>query len=180
MTHRTEKISTYDFKSSEALLLDANIWLFVYGPQKPTDTRVTAYSEALKNILAAKICIYIDVLIVSEFINAYARMKWNLLPESSRPRYFKQFRKSRDFTPVARDIAADVKRMLQHCTRAESGFESLAIDTLVDEYAAGDSDFNDQVLTALCKKKGLKMVTDDADFKGQDIPIITANKRLLS
>jgi predicted nucleic acid-binding protein len=50
---------------------------------------------------------------------------------------------------------------------------------LVDEYAAGDSDFNDQVLTALCKKKGLKMVTDDVDFKGRGIPVITANKRLL-
>ncbi|MBW2557679.1 MAG: PIN domain-containing protein [Deltaproteobacteria bacterium] len=180
MTHRTEEISTYDFKSSEALLLDANIWLFVYGPQKPTDTRVTTYSEALAKILAAKSCIYIDVLIVSEFVNTYARLKWRLLPESSRPIYFKQFRKSTEFNPVARDIAADVKRMLQHCTRVESGFESLAIDTLVDEYAAGDSDFNDQILTALCKNKGLTMVTDDADFKGQGIPIITANKRLLS
>jgi len=179
MAHRAEKISTYDFKSSEALLLDANIWLFVYGPQKPTDTRVAAYSEALAKILAAKSCIYIDVLIVSEFVNAYARMKWNLLPESSRPRYFKQFRRSEDFKPVAQDIAADVKRVLQHCTRVESGFESLAIDTLVDEYASGDSDFNDQVLTALCKKKGLKMVTDDVDFKGRGIPVITANKRLL-
>jgi predicted nucleic acid-binding protein len=179
MAHRAEKISTYNFKSSEALLLDANIWLFVYGPQKPTDTRVAVYSEALAKILAAKSCVYIDVLIVSEFINAYARMKWNLLPKSSRPRYFKQFRRSEDFKPVAQGIAADVKRVLQHCIPVESSFESLAIDTLVDEYAAGDSDFNDQVLTALCKKKGLKMVTDDVDFKGRGIPVITANKRLL-
>jgi len=177
-----EEISTYDFKFSEALLLDANIWLFVYGPQKPTatDTKVAAYSEALAKILAAKSCIYIDVLIVSEFVNTYARLKWNLLPKSTKPKLFKQFRRSANFKPIARDIAADVKRVLQHCTRVENGFESLAINTLIDEYAAGDSDFNDQILTGLCKKKGLKMVTDDADFKGQDISIITANKRLLS
>jgi len=180
MSHRAEEISTYDFKSSEALLLDANIWLFVYGPQKPTDTRVTAYSEALRNILAAKSCIYIDVLIVSEFINRYARMKWTYLQGSSKTGSFKQFRKSEDFKPIARNIASDIKRVLQHCTRVESGFESLAINTLIDEYAAGDFDFNDQILITLCKEKGLKMVTDDADFKGQDIPIITANKRLLS
>ncbi len=180
MAHRAEEISTYDFKSSEALLLDANIWLFVYGPQKPTDTRVAAYSNALAKILAAKSCIYIDVLIVSEFINVYAKLKWNLLPESSKPRNFKQFRKSSTFKPVAQDIAADVKRVLQHCTRVGSGFESLDITALVDEYAAGESDFNDQILTALCKKNGLKIVTDDVDFKGRGIPIITANKRLLS
>ena len=165
MANGAEEISTYDFKSSEELLLDANIWLFVYGPQQPNDPKVTAYSKALKHILAVKSRIYIDVLIVSEFINTYARIKWRLLPQSSRPGNFKQFRKSGDFKPVAQYIAADVKRVLQHCQRVESGFESLTIDTLVDEYAAGDSDFNDQILTTLCKKKGLKMVTDDADFK---------------
>lgn len=180
MTHRAEEISTYDFKPSEALLLDANIWLFVYGPQKPNDSRVAVYSTALRKIFAAKSSIYIDVLIVSEFINAYARIKWNLLRDSSKTENFKQFRRSNDFKPIAQDIAADIKRVLQHCLRIESGFESLAIDTLVEEYAVGDSDFNDQVLTALCKKKGLKMVTDDRDFKGQGISIITANKRLLS
>jgi predicted nucleic acid-binding protein len=178
MAHRAEEISTYDFKSSEALLLDANIWLFVYGPQKPKDLKVDVYSDAVAKILAAKSCIYIDVLIVSEFVNTYARLKWNLL-KSTNPRRFKQFRRSEDFKPIAQDIAADVKRILQHCTRVESGFESLAIDTLVDEYAAGDSDFNDQVLTTLCKKKGLKMVTDDIDFKGRGISVITANRQLL-
>jgi predicted nucleic acid-binding protein len=180
MTHRAEEISVYDFKSSDALLLDANIWLFLYGPQKPKDRKVTAYSNALRKIFAAKSCIYIDVLIVSEFINAYARIKWNILRDSSKTRNFKRFRRSSAFKPIAQDIAADLKFVLKHCTRIESGFESLAIDTLIDEYAAGDSDFNDQILTALCKKKGLKMVTDDCDFKGQGIPIITANKRLLN
>ena len=30
------------------------------------------------------------------------------------------------------------------------------------------------------RDKGLKLVTDDGDFKGQGIPILTANNRLLS
>lgn len=46
--------------------------------------------------------------------------------------------------------------------------------------AAGISDFNDQVLTTLCKRSGLKLVTDDGDFKGRGIPIITANQKLLA
>ena len=119
------------------------------------------------------------MLIVSEFVNAYARFKWNIVSATSTFENFKQFRKSGTFKPVAQDIAADVRDVLRHCTRVESGFESLDITTLIAEYAAGNSDFNDQVLTALCKKRGLKMVTDDADFKGKDISVITANKRLL-
>ena len=177
MTRKAEAITRYDFKPSDELLLDANIWLLVYGPQKPGDRRVAVYSQALAKILAAKSRIYIDVLIVSEFINSYARLKWKLL---SPPLEFKAFRKSSVFKPVAQDIAADVKRVLQHCTRVENGFESLAIDNLIDEYAVGDSDFNDQILTTLCKRKGLKLVTDDSDFKGQEILVITDNRRLLA
>lgn len=178
MTHQAKAITNYNFKSSDNLLLDTNIWLFNYGPQSPmANEQVTIYSGALAKILAAKSRIYIDVLIVSEFINAYARTKYNLLS----PQYikFKQFRKSKDFKPVAQEIAASVKRVLQHCDRVENGFELLAIDTMLDEHAVGDSDFNDQILTALCKRNELKLVTDDSDFKGQGIFLITANKRLL-
>lgn len=180
MAHRAEEISTYDFKSSDTLLLDANIWLFVYGPQKPNALKVAVYSNALKKILAAKSRIYIDVLIVSEFINAYARVKWRLLRGPSTTGNFKQFRKSSAFKPVAQDIAADVTRVLRHCTRVDSGFDSISIDALVNEFASGDSDFNDQILAALCNSKGLKLVTDDADFKSRDVPVVTANKQLLT
>lgn len=178
MTHRAKEITRYEFQPSDELLLDTNVWMLVYGPQSPGNHRVAVYSQALAKILAAQSRIHIDVLIVSEFINTYARLKWKLLSTSSTD--FKQFRKSVDFKPVAQDIAADVKRVLQHCTRVASGFESLVIETLIDEYAAGNSDFNDQVLTTLCKRTGLKLVTDDGDFKGLGIPVITANKRLLA
>jgi predicted nucleic acid-binding protein len=179
MTHGAEEISTYDFKPSEKLFLDANIWLLVCGPPKSNDPKVSVYSEALKKILTAKSPIYIDVLIVSEFINVCARLEWNLI-DSSKHGDFKQFRKSKLFKPVAQAIAANVKRVLQHCKRIANDFESVAIDTLIEEYAAGDSDFNDQIIAALCSRKGLKLVTDDGDFKGRGVPIITANKKLLT
>lgn len=176
MSHRAEDISRRDFKDSDALLLDANVWLFVYGPQKPGDRRAAVYSQALARIFAAKSRIYIDVLIVSEFINTYARLNCKLISPTTN---FKQFRKSAAFKPVAQDIAADLKRVLQNCTRIEDGFDALTIDPLIEEYAAGNSDFNDQVLTILCQREGLTLVTDDGDFKGRGIPVITANNRLL-
>lgn len=177
MANNASAVADYNFTSDDELFLDANVWLFVYGPQRPRDARVTTYSEALKKILLAQCRIYIDVLIVSEFINTYARLKWEVMGKPHTR--FKEFRKSNDFKPIAKDIAADVGRVLKHCKRIENGFEALDIDGLIDEYADGDSDFNDQVIVALCKNKGLKLVTDDGDFCIQDIPVVTANKRLL-
>lgn len=181
MAHKAEAVASYNFNPLDKLLLDTNIWLLVYGPQKPGNNRVAVYSQALSKILTAQSRIYIDVLIVSEFINAYARLKWNLWKaQTASSIEFKIFRKSVYFKPIAQDIAADVKRVLQHCTLVENGFDSLVIDALIDEYATGDSDFNDQILAALCKKEGLKLVTDDGDFKSQGIAVITANKNLLA
>lgn len=177
MTNNALSLASYDFKPDDELFLDTNVWLMVYGPQKPGDARVAAYSQALAKILAAQSLIHIDVLIVSEFINAYARLKWKLV--APHINQFKVFRKSPKFKSVAQDIAADVKRVLKHCSRIESGFEALDIDVLINGYGAGGSDFNDQVIAELCKKKGLTLVTDDGDFGGQGIPVVTANTRLL-
>ncbi len=51
---------------------------------------------------------------------------------------------------------------------------------VIAEYAVGDSDFNDQIIATLCKRKGLKLVTDDGDFGGHGIPVVTANRKLLA
>jgi len=181
MTHRAEEINAYNFRPSDELLLDTNIWIHVYGPQKPQNRKSEVYSQALSKILAAGSRIYIDVLIVSEFINTYARLKWNLWKNQTQLNAeFKDFRKSIDFKPVAQDISADLKLVLKQCTRVNSDFESLEIDGLIDEYAVGDSDFNDLILINLCKSSGLKLVTDDGDFKNRGVPVITANKKLLA
>lgn len=173
-----KEVGQYHFSSNDKLFLDTNIWLFFYGPQTPRDHWVSVYSKAFTNILDAKSTIYIDVLIVSEFINTYARQKWKLVAKEGDQ--FKDFRMSTDFKQVAKDIADDVRRVLQHCSRLESGFETVNLEDLLSNYADGESDFNDQVIVELCKKEELTLVTHDFDFKGAGIPVLTANRRLLT
>ncbi|MXY92901.1 MAG: PIN domain-containing protein [Caldilineaceae bacterium SB0664_bin_27] len=178
VTHKEVRdVEYYRFTSRDKLFLDANIWLLFFGPQRPSDHLVNVYSRAFASILKAQSTIYIDVLIVSEFINTYARQKWQLVaPEVER---FKEFRSSFEFQQIAQDIASDVRRVLHHCLPIESGLESLNFSGLLVEFAKGKADFNDQVIRELCKNKGLTLITNDGDFRGQDIPILTANRRLL-
>ena len=163
MTHDVSHVESYDFTSEDKLFLDTNIWLFIYGPQDPASTKMYTYSSAFHHILKAQSRIYIDALVISEFINAYARQQWH----------------SPHFKPVAQEIADNTKRVLNHCSRLESRFETLDVDGLMNEYAEGGADFNDQVIRELCNSRSLKLVTDDGDFSGQGISIITANRRLL-
>ncbi|MCY4613240.1 MAG: PIN domain-containing protein [Nitrospira sp.] len=176
--YKATAVNNYEFTSKDQLFLDTNIWLYVYGPQKLNDNQVAIYSQAFRRILAAQSRIYIDVLVVSEFINTYARLKWKLVkPEIER---FKDFRNGLDFKPVARDIADKLRRLMNYCSRIEGNFVALEIDSLLDAYAAGDTDFNDQMITELCKREGLTLITHDRDFKGRRIPVLTANQHLLN
>ena len=177
MKHKAVEVRRYNFTSEDKLFLDANIWLYVYAPQKPGGHWMTIYSTVVNRILKAKSQIYIDVLVVSEFINKYARMEWDLVKSDFDE--FKKFRNSPRFKPVAQGIATATKRVLQYCSRVESGFSTLAINNLITDYATGNFDFNDQVITELCISNGLTLITNDSDFKGQGITILTANKRLL-
>jgi predicted nucleic acid-binding protein len=181
MAKSAEEISKYTFSADDELLLDTNIWFFLFGPHRPGDSRAAIYSGAFGRIMTAKSRIYVDVLIISEFINSYARLRHNILKSRPAvPRDFKQFRSTPAFKTIAKDIAADTKRILTNCTCVETGFSSLDINLVVNDYSDGDSDFNDLMLADLCRRRALKFITDDGDFKKSDITVLTANKRLLS
>ena len=176
MTLKAASVKNYLFKSQDKLFLDANIWLYIYAPQNPKSYWVNVYSKTFGRILTAKSCIYIDILVISEFINAYARLKWHTNASHIDS---KLFATAQDFKPIAQEIADNTKRVLSHYSRIENDFKIVKIDDLLNDYATGDFDFNDQMITDLCKRKGLKLITNDGDFKGQGIPILTANGKLL-
>ena len=177
MTANIHDINSYNFEKTDALFIDANIWLYIYGPQVQGDNKSRNYSNVLREILRTECSIFIDVLILSEFINRYSRLKFNL---EGRSPDFKSYRQSSAFKPVAKDIADAVRRILKHCECLESGLTSIDIDTLLTDYESKCPDFNDQILAELCKSRSLKFVTHDGDFRGYDITVLTANRRMLS
>ena len=176
------QIGSYIFSNSDNLLLDANVGLFLHHPQyKPSDQRIRIYSSALKRMLEAKSQIFIDALVLSEFVNVLARYAFHALPTHQKEKLanFKSFRRSSRFRPVAKNITAACRKVLEFCTRIESHFVSLDIDALLVQYECGASDLNDLLLANLCKSRNLTLVTDDGDFRRRGLEVLTANNRLL-
>ena len=107
-------------------------------------------------------------------------MIYHSLPATKKPQDFKTFRRSAEYKPVAKSISDACRRIVKSCTRIESGFASVDVDVLLDRYKEGKSDFNDQILTHLCKHQGFTLVTDDGDFRVSGLKVLTANWRLLT
>lgn len=179
---KAQDISHYRFLDTDKLFFDANVWLYIYGPQgNPNDWNARTYSGAFSNALKAKSQILIDVLVISEFINRFARIEYDIqYPDKSNRPDFKKFRNTPAFVPIAQTIASTIRQILKFAVRTESGFGGINIQAFLAEFEAGGHDFNDQVLVRLCQAQNLQLVTHDADFKGKGVNILTANRRILA
>lgn len=181
MCDHASDIRTHTFAADDRLMLDTNVWLSIYGPDPTRRRRCAHYQNAFRRMREAKSQLHLDVLVLSEFINAWARLEYSQNYPAGQPGRlsFKQFRDSPGFGPVAEEIAIQATRICRAVTRCETGFASCDVGSLLAEFGQGSSDFNDLMLANLCNKRGLIFVTDDGDFKGSDHAILTANRRLL-
>lgn len=173
-------IRNHRFNRADSLLLDANVWLYVYGPQRPGDRRTAEYSRALRWILDAQCSVFVDVLTLSEFVNRYARMKFELWKTVSGINQFKAYRRHPVFRAVNAAITAAMRRIIQQAHPIESGLTLIDMQDFLHDYEERSPDFNDQVLAELCRNNGLTLLTHDEDFKDAGIPVITANPRLVA
>ncbi len=175
-----ESVEGYHFTPQDRLFFDTNIWLYLLGPQKPRNRVVEIYSQMFLEVLRRESQLFIDVLVLSEFFNTYSRILFNHVQRQNSFRNFKEFRNSAGFIGIAQDISVDAMTILKHCSRLESGFSTLDINGTLDNYTKGSFDFNDQIIADLCRVKDLMLITHDFDFRKQDLPLLTANRRLLN
>ena len=173
-----QDIDNHNYTDSERLFLDANIWLYIYSPRETMGKLQEVYSAALSRMLNAKSQLFTDVLIISEFVNTYARTKWHSSTATPKGN-FKNYRQSKHFKPVAKQIASAARKITSMCQVLESGFSQLQHHSFFENYATGKFDFNDQMIVELCHSQELTLVTHDGDFAEQTLPILTANQKLL-
>ena len=72
--------------------------VLTYSHPKTENTVTIVITEVIEYSL----CIVCeDGLVLSEFINTYARLAYNKLPQATRPAEFNSFRNSDEFLPVS-------------------------------------------------------------------------------
>ncbi|MHB1004074.1 MAG: PIN domain-containing protein [Chloroflexota bacterium] len=170
-------LDRYTFGRQDRLLFDANVWLLLEGPQDPgrRDQRVGVYSGALARILMAESKLFLDALVLCEFVNVYARYYCEMDTGQRGRDYFKTYRDTEAFRPRAEEIAAAVRRIAKRCTPVDCPFGTIDLAELANEYSAQRPDVNDQIIAMVCRANDLKLVTDDADFADLDVRVLSAN-----
>lgn len=175
-------LESYSFNEGEKILLDTNIWLYLYpAPKNPSTANSTLftkqYSEAFKNLITAKAQPVLDYFILSEYLNTYSRIEWNCWKRKYTQ--FKKFRNSDDFISVANSSKYFAKRILDCCEINSLIYKKEDLNNALNDFSTSTLDFNDAILVEICKQKNLTLMTNDIDFKNCGIRILTTNSKLL-
>jgi predicted nucleic acid-binding protein len=187
MRNKAHDLAAWLFRGDQRILPDANFWLNVLSPSfglaRPRHSR--DYSSAYRRLLLAKSSLFVDVLIMSEFVNVLARQSFT---DSLKRQYvgrhghpdFKAYRNSADFVAPARIIASECRKILRQSIRLDHAFSEWDFGTLLSGFESGGEDFNDQLLIEMARKHSLLFLTDDADMVSGGLEVLTANRRLLA
>jgi len=179
MRNKAHNLTTYTFTKEESLLLDANIWLYLFPAPSDKSTYASAnYSAALKSMIQTGTQLVLDALILSEYLNAYCRIEYKA--NAPQGMTFKQFRNSANFLKVGTTATGYSKKILSLCQRHNNVFVSADIKQVLGDFEIGIYDFNDGLLADSCRQNGWKLVTHDGDFTEGGIDVLTTNGRLLA
>lgn len=173
---KVHSIENYNFPEGKGYFFDTNIWLYIYGPIGWPDQRSDAYSKALKKIRNSDGTIYINCMIISEFINAFSRIEFKQQTGFTR---FKEFRNSLTFRVIAQEIAYNVRKILRSTLACDPELQAIDLPEVMDLFEQGKYDFNDLLFAQICRAKNMVFVTHDKDFSELGVEILTANEKLM-
>lgn len=181
MTSKVIDASRHSFSKDDRVLVDANVWLYLFGPKPPNSSAARSYSAVLKALHTAGTLLFLDVLVLSEFVNRYVRDQHRVLdvPGSAISGDFKTFRDSPDFIPVAEAVQRSVMLIGKFAKPIDHMLPKVDLLTLLAEFAKGARDINDELLAEACKLHGLALLSNDADVAHSGITLFTTNPYLL-
>lgn len=177
---KIEKIRDFKVKSGDCFFFDNNVWMFLFSPISGANaSQQKAYGNLLKNIQAAHATIFINSLVVSEYINRSLRLNHSLWRDQEIKRgnrfvdYKKDFRPTVIFESAQAEAYNEMSAILSVALRKPDDFNALRWQDITD---ARGMDFNDAYYANFCRLNRLILVSDDKDMQSCpfDITILTA------
>lgn len=167
--------------SKRPLFFDANvlIYLFAGAISKSTTWAINAYAVILKNSIRHGCTLFIDAIVLSEFINRFLRLEYEKhlkAQKLSRQNFqFKDYRATNEGQKAAQDVELIVKNQILKLFQI---LHTTADNNDIAAMSLANKDFSDLLIIQTCIKNNCILITNDADFSGCSLDILTENKKL--
>jgi predicted nucleic acid-binding protein len=159
------------------LVLDSNILIYRYWRKRYTSPRwIREYSNQIRQLSKDGYRLSVDLLVISESINVASSEARRELQQTNHNLYYKdqkEFRDSAEGVVIMGEIYRVVREeVLVDCELINT---SLTVAEVQSICYAEPLDFVDKLLVLICKKRSSILVTNDGDFLGKPIDILSNN-----
>lgn len=163
-----------------AIYLDANILIYLHPPLGKVAPEAASYASFVSLARSSGVKLRVSNLILSEYINTYARLIFNSLYKTAYANKFKAFRKSADWPLYAKQISSEVMSILSYCEVQHTLADNTSLTAIIQDFSIGSFDFNDQLIIEGCQLDSAALLTHDGDMEDGGIIVVTNNPKLLS
>lgn len=181
------RINLNDINSLEEkeIFLDTNIWIYLFcsivGKRKFIADN---YAKAFKVLIHSKQKLWTDISVLSEFVNRYLRDAFGIYKTNNGKgegfQYKRDYQKTDDFKENLQSVVSTVKnKILAKASVANLAYENEDMEELIGNLEDRLIDFNDLHIERLCEKNGFMLLTNDGDYAGSSLDIISGNPKLL-
>lgn len=159
------------FKDSDKILVDANVLIYVYCPLNSPryDNFIGHYTDTLQKIHSAKASVYVNSLIISEFINRWLRMDFS---KSGLNDFKRDYRTSNRYKGTIKSILRELKKFYTYhnVINLNDEFTQSNFHKMYEDYP--ESDFNDILIVENAIFNNCKILTQDNDFVKYPVTVI--------
>jgi predicted nucleic acid-binding protein len=166
-----------DYGNEVFILADTNILMYRFFPDRYPKKWMIEYANVFKQLRRHGNTLLVDAFVVSEVVNLAMRNAWRdcMYDDPTLPYYtYKEFRDSKDgIAAMAKILSVVNNDILEQCATTEDAFSKADLKSLckVDKL-----DFVDKIILMICTKHGYMLITNDGDFVGENITVISSNK----
>ena len=166
MAPRVVEISDYTPTFNDSFFFDNNVWMFIFCPiGNHNQKKQHIYSSFLQVLIQRKAIIFINSLVISEFVNASLRLDFNLWQkEEGRSFEFKKDYVGIDrYNETVSEINGALNKIFRITEKVPDDFNAISIENIQNHLE--NIDFNDSYYIEQALMKDWIIVTDDRDFR---------------
>lgn len=166
-------MSRVAINNKDNILIDTNILIFVLYPTNQPHKH-TQYIRVISTLQHQQCQMFINSLVVSEFINKLLRDDFYKLKEQnpSIEQFKRDYRNTQNYSDTLRFAITELDKFckIYNIAHINDDFDKVNITSL---YVNGyEFDFNDLVIAESVRSNGFKLLTDDRDFQNLNVDLI--------
>lgn len=169
-----DNIKRVTVSPTDSFFFDTNVWMYIFAPLADAKkSKQEKYSAFLGEIMARKATIWINSLVVAEYVNAVLRLEfkqWMKQKQYYIADFKRDFRPTDEYQSALEAVRLQVADIMQIAKKRPDDFHTVDIDRILSSMSKA-LDYGDSILVDTCTRNQMILVTDDRDIAGLDLPI---------